>query len=262
MSTAIAHTSDAAPAPVTLRIATLNIHKGFGPFNRRFTLPALRQGLQALGADVLCLQEVLGEHRQHARRQSGWPAMPQYAFLAENLWPQQAYGRNAVYADGHHGNAVLSKYPITHHRNHDLSITGPERRGLMHCVLAVPGSARTLHVLCVHLSLLESHRQQQLALISDILRSEIAPDAPVVLAGDFNDWRGRADRPLQDSSGLREVFRAAEGRSRRSFPARLPALRLDRIYTRHLHAAVPLNIDFKPWSRLSDHLPLAADLTL
>lgn len=262
MSTSPAPKPAPQPAPVTLRLATLNIHKGFGPFNRRFTLPALRSAIRTLGAEVMCLQEVLGEHRRHARRHEAWPAMPQYEFLAESLWHQHAYGRNAIYADGHHGNAVLSKYPIRRHFNHDLSIAGPERRGLLHCTIDIIGQAEPLHVLCAHLSLLESHRQRQLDLICALLASEISPTAPVVLAGDFNDWRGRADKPLEGRAGLREVFRTAEGQSRRSFPARLPTLRLDRIYTRNIRAAIPLDIDFTPWSRLSDHLPLAADITL
>jgi endonuclease/exonuclease/phosphatase family metal-dependent hydrolase len=78
---------------------------------------------------------------RHASRHSNWPSMSQYEFLADSMWSDFAYGRNAVYPDGHHGNALLSKYPIRHHRNLDVSITGPERRGLLHCVLDVPGHA-------------------------------------------------------------------------------------------------------------------------
>jgi endonuclease/exonuclease/phosphatase family metal-dependent hydrolase len=44
----------------------------------------------------------------------------------------------------------------------------------------------------------------------------------VIIAGDFNDWRQRADA-LLEPCGLREVFAEHHGKPARSFPARLPA---------------------------------------
>ena len=81
------------------------------------------------GADVVFLQEVLGTHSRHQKKVDNWPEAPHYEFLADTMWPQFAYGRNAVYPRGHHGNAVLSKFPIVHHRNHDVSVAGPEGAG-------------------------------------------------------------------------------------------------------------------------------------
>jgi endonuclease/exonuclease/phosphatase family metal-dependent hydrolase len=126
-------------------------------------------------ADIVFLQEVLGSHDRHAARYPGWPQTSQYEFLADSMWSDFAYGRNAVYPDGHHGNALLSKYPIIEHRNLDVSITGPERRGLLHCVLDVPGQGQ-VHAICVHLSLLESHRQKQLQLLRKLL--DACPPTP------------------------------------------------------------------------------------
>ena len=96
----------------TLHITTYNIHKGFSQFNQRMMLHELKDQLHALGPDVVFLQEVLGEHRGHAERHDAWPEEPQYEFLADQLWQDFAYGRNAVYPEGHHGNAILSRYPI------------------------------------------------------------------------------------------------------------------------------------------------------
>jgi len=42
----------------TLTVLTLNVHKGFTPFNRRFILPELREAVRATGADLVFLQEV------------------------------------------------------------------------------------------------------------------------------------------------------------------------------------------------------------
>src|SRR5690242_2875047 len=91
-------------------VLTVNTHKGFTALNRRFILPELREAVRSVSADVVFLQEVHGAHEQHPMRYSNWPAMPQYEFLADTLWPQFAYGRNAVYPAGDHGNALLSKF--------------------------------------------------------------------------------------------------------------------------------------------------------
>ena len=98
---------------------TINTHKGFSSFNRKFILPALRDGVRAVGADIVFLQEVTGAHTRHASRVADWPAASHYEFLADTIWPQYAYGRNAVYPSGDHGNAILTKFPIERHLNHD-----------------------------------------------------------------------------------------------------------------------------------------------
>ena len=253
-------TDDAIHPPLT--VMTVNIHKGFTALNRRFILPELRDAVRKVGADVVFLQEVMGSHARHKRRFNHLPPEPHYEFLADSIWPQYAYGKNVAYPHGDHGNAVMSKYPILYHRNHDASIVGPEKRGMLHCVLHIPARALDVHVICVHLGLAESHRAQQLALICKVVRDEIPPDAPLVVAGDFNDWRRRAHDILEKGAGLREVFVQAYGEAARTFPARWPLLSLDRIYVRNATAHLPVVLPRKPWSHLSDHAPLAAEIHL
>jgi endonuclease/exonuclease/phosphatase family metal-dependent hydrolase len=215
-----------------------------------------------VGADVVFLQEVLGTHARHAGRVDNWPEAPHYEFLADSMWPQYAYGRNAVYPSGHHGNAVLSKFPIVHFQNHDVSIRSPEKRGLLHCVLRVPGRDKDVHAICVHLGLQESHRLEQLTMLCHLVRGEVPDDAPLVIAGDFNDWRHRANAMLEQELGLHEVFVQATGHNARTFPARWPLLRLDRIYVRNAGVHSPKVLPRTPWSHLSDHAPLAAEILL
>ncbi len=253
---------ESGPPVSALTVMTVNIHKGFTVFNRKFILPELRDAVRSVGADVLFLQEVLGTHARHAGRLDNWPEAPHYEFLADTMWPQYAYGRNSVYPNGHHGNAVLSKFPIVHFQNHDVSIRGPEKRGLLHCVLRVPGRATDVHAICVHLGLQESHRQEQLELLCHLVRGEVPDDAVLVVAGDFNDWRRRANRLLEDELGLHEVFVRANGECAKTFPSRFPLLPLDRIYVRNANVHSPKVLPRKPWSHLSDHAPLAADLIL
>lgn len=240
----------------SLRVLTVNIHKGYNAFNRRRVLHGLREAVRASGSDLVFLQEVEG---------GTGAAGAQYEFLADSLWPEHAYGRNAVAQGQDHGNAVLSRLPVLRSRNHDVSLPGAEPRGLLHCVLQRPGAAAgpspELHVMCVHHGLSEAHRRHQRARLCQTVLSEVPADAPLIVAGDFNDWRLRADAQLA-ACGLLEVFRSAWGQHARSFPARWPLLRLDRIYVRGVVAARPLPMPRLPWSRLSDHAPLAAEIDL
>ena len=241
-----------------VRVLSLNVHKGFGFFNRRLILKELREAVRAVAADVVFLQEVVGAHAHHARRHVNWPAVSQYEYLADTVWDDHAYGRNAVYPHGDHGNALLSRYPIGYHRNHDVSVAGDEARGFLHCVIERPGGA--LHAICVHLGLRESHRGEQIDRLCRLIQRDVPPDAPRVVAGDFNDWRRRAHDRLARGAGLSEVFVQATGRALKTFPARWPLLALDRIYVRHARSARPLPLPARPWSHLSDHSPLAAEL--
>ena len=246
----------------SVKVLTVNIHKGFTFFNRKFILPELREAVRKVGADVVFLQEVTGSHSKHADKFQNYPDTPHYEFLADSIWPEFAYGRNAVYDKGDHGNAVMSKFPIVRFENHDVSISGPEKRGMLHCELQIPGRGSNLHAVCVHLSLLEEHRSLQMAKLCALVHSRIPPQAPVVVAGDFNDWRHRAGSQLAEGADLHEVFVAAHGQPARTFPARRPLLRLDRIYVRNAIGHHPVVLPHKPWSHLSDHAPLAAVISL
>jgi len=246
----------------TLRILTVNTHKGFTVFNRRFILHELREAIRATHADIVFLQEVLGAHHRHARRLASWPTSSQYEFLADTIWPEFAYGRNAVYPYGHHGNAVLSKFPIAAHDNLDISVGRHERRGLLHCVLRPPMLNFDVHAICVHLGLRERQRAPQLKALCTVIEEHVPEDAPLFVAEDFNDWRQRAQSVLERCAGLKEVHFEHHGHLPRTFPSNLPVFRLDRIYVRNVHSCRTVKLARHPWAKLSDHAPLAAEVSL
>lgn len=238
-----------------LTVATYNIHKGFSPLNQRVVLHDLRSQLHHLSADIVFLQEVQGEHAHHSQRHEHYPAAPQHEFLADSHWPHHAYGKNSVYAAGHHGNAILSRYPIHKQHNLDISAHRFESRGLLHVALDVP-QHDTVHCFCTHFGLFANGRRQQAEWLIEYVRQHLPADAPLILAGDFNDWQNRLDTQLAQALGLEEVFQHQHGQPARSFPARLPLLRLDRIYVRGFRAQ---HCQVHP-IRLSDHAALSARL--
>lgn len=248
--------------PALLRVMTVNVHKGFTFLNRRFVLRELRDAVREVGADLVFLQEIHGTRQGPRMAGHERPEVPHYEFLADQIWPAFAYGRNAVYTDGDHGNALLSKYPIVRSENVDVSVGSHEKRGLLHCTLRLPDRTDVVHAICVHLGLRQSHRARQLQQLCHFVKRVVPQKEPLLVAGDFNDWRGQAHAVLLEGAGLDEVFVEAHGIAAKTFPARFPLLRLDRIYVRSVRDHTPLTLPARPWSGLSDHAPIAAEIRL
>jgi endonuclease/exonuclease/phosphatase family metal-dependent hydrolase len=243
-----------------LKVLSYNIHKGFALGNRTFTLPAIRDALTTLLPDVVFLQEVLGRHDGHARRVREWPGIPQHQYIAGDMWPHIAYGKTAQYDQGHHGNAILSRYPILHYESIDISTNPLETRGLLHAVLDVPGVRAPVHCVCVHLNLLKGGREKQLRQICARISSSVGSSEPVILAGDFNDWQRSASGVLTRELGIKEVFFHLHGQYAPTFPVAYPILQLDRVYARGLVTLDGQILVGSPWQDLSDHAPLYAEL--
>lgn len=239
-----------------LRVATYNIHKGvrgLGP-RRRLEIHNLGLAVEQLDADIVCLQEVHKEHRRHEQHFSRWPGMPQADFLAPEGY-EAVYRTNAYTRHGEHGNALLSRWPVLSHQHEDMSDHRFEQRGLLHSEVHVNGVY--IHVVVVHLGLLGASRLRQAAQLMRFIAREIPDDAPLLVAGDFNDWGDRVGLQLK-TCGLQ----AWQPGSHRTFPAILPIVQFDYVYARGLVALGAHVPHGRVWRRMSDHLPLIAEFGL
>ncbi len=261
-----------------LRIATYNIHKGVSSIGSRPRIHALKQALTGMEADVMFLQEVQGRHDMLATRHAAkWPQQAQHDFLAGDSHTA-VYGLNAAYDHGHHGNALLSCFPIGSSRNQDISDHAYEKRGILHCVLQTPKTE--IHCYVVHLGLFAGSRRRQTDALIEAVSRTSPPGSPVIIAGDFNDWGNHLSPALRTALDVCEVFdervqrlsvgsmlRKLSGRSSvikpaRTFPAALPMLRLDRIYVRGFTVESAQVLHGPMWAKLSDHSPIVATLQL
>lgn len=239
-----------------VRVATYNIHKGvqgIGP-QRRLEIHNLGHAIEQLDADIVCLQEVRKLHRVEAKHFAHWPELPQAEFLAPEGY-EAVYRTNAVTQHGEHGNALLSRWPVVAHQHEDMSDHRFEQRGLLHVEVMVHGQA--VHVVVVHLGLIRASRARQVAQLQRFIAREVPPAAPLLVAGDFNDWGSLVQRALAASN--LSAFKAGQNST---FPARLPLVQLDYVYARGL---TPLTVQVprgRNWWRMSDHLPLIADFSL
>ncbi len=230
---------------------------------RRFLLPEMREAISELNPDFVFLQEVQGQHSRREKRIDDWPISPQFEYIAEKIWPHYLYAKNAIYQSGHHGNAILSKYPFAAFENTNLSSSRRASRSILHGQIKIAGSLpTTLHLLCVHLGLFKAERASQCEELMRRISETIPAHEPLLMAGDFNDWRRVLSKPLADHLGIREAFYSKEGQYARSYPAIKPALCVDRIYFRGVNVVEVQCLQGKPWRLLSDHVPLFARIEI
>jgi endonuclease/exonuclease/phosphatase family metal-dependent hydrolase len=239
-----------------LRVATYNIHKGvqgLGPV-RRLEIHNLGHAVEQLDADIVCLQEVRKLHRREQLYFKRWPELPQAEFLCPEGY-FAVYQTNAKTRHGEHGNALLSRWPVVSQGHEDMSDHRFEQRGLLHVQVQV--GRRDVHVIVLHLGLIAASRARQIEQLGLYIQREIPRKAPVVIAGDFNDW-GAKLRPALNKLGFRDFV----GERALTYPSRLPLTQLDFAYSRGLKPAgleIPRG---RIWGQMSDHLPLIAEFKL
>ncbi len=242
-----------------LKILTYNIHKGFTVGNQHFVLHEIKQAVLETGADIVFLQEVYGEQSKLEQKLTNWPAHSQFEFIADNIWPHHAYAKNAIYESGHHGNAILSKYPIIKWDNINVSLFKRASRSLLHGQIQLPDSSTPIHLICVHLGLFGFERKRQFKTLIRRILSHVPEHEPLIIAGDFNDWMIRAKHHFHAQLGINEVFKTHTGKYARSWPAWMPMLKMDRIYSRGLDITEAHHLKEPHWRKLSDHTPLLAE---
>lgn len=236
-----------------LKVLSYNIHKGFNWNNSQLTIDGIKQTIHATHAEVVFLQEVVGENQVDAQNVDGW-TNDQYEFLADQKWPEYAYAKNAVYDYRHHGNAVLSKYPIVRWEQINISTNKFEQRGVLFCEIMTP--LGPVHCYCVHLNLLHRSRLKQYKMISNIVKRRTPEGLPVIIAGDFNDWNRKASSILEQKEGFVEAYKSLHGHYPKTFPANFPLLSLDRMYVKNLNPEIVKVLKNHRWKSLSDHAAL------
>jgi endonuclease/exonuclease/phosphatase family metal-dependent hydrolase len=230
---------------IDVRIATYNIHRCRG-MDRRVVPERIIEVLREIDADVIALQEVIG-------------AGPVGAGQAEEIGAGLGMGwvMNCVRTLRHHqfGNVVLSRYPIVHHSQYDLSWRTCEPRNCQRADLQIAG--QILHVYNVHLGTAVLERRYQAGRLASFVHDRRVT-GPKVLLGDFNEWmKGLATKTL--SSLFESVDISQHLKRRRTYPGLFPVVHLDHIY--YDGRVAVLNVEM-PRTRkalmASDHLPLVA----
>lgn len=253
-----------------------NLHKGRSPLGFK-AWGAMRHWVQSTPADVYFLQEAQAQ-RQNLPISGGIGATPaadsigttgttlsaippgsalwhcQATDIATELKLQFELGTTVAKHSRRHGNAILSPHPLDLGGRWDISAHRFERRGLL--AASIGFADRRVTLLCAHLALTRAARLRQMHWIAQWIVDD-APAGPLVLAGDFNDWRNDS-AALFGTIGLIEVA-ASLGHKGKTFPSFSPALALDKMFVRGM---TPLEwmVPGRKTAWLSDHLPYMARL--
>lgn len=234
----------------TFKVLTYNIHHGLSSFRKHDVIDDIKEVLFATKADIVCLQEVIRED---------YVTPGALEMACKKVWKNGAYGKTIAFPKNAQGNCTLSRLPITYQENIEIPSGRWQPRGLLRTDVLTQGHGKPLIVLCTHLGLTRTQRQQQGLEIISYIRSIQNQNAPIILAGDFNDWQGDLSKMLDENINFKEVFFSCQKRHARTFPAYMPFLCLDRIY---FHGVKLLNarvVKEAGWLGRPDHLPLLAE---
>ncbi|MCB9091946.1 MAG: endonuclease/exonuclease/phosphatase family protein [Halobacteriovoraceae bacterium] len=246
----------------TYSLLSYNIHKGFNIFNIKQTLDKFKNQLNHMNPDLILLQEVIGSHTKKRKQIKETETSNQYQFLAEEFWPYNIYGKNAVYTEGHHGNAILSRFPIVHEINHNISVSKLEKRSILYSKVKIKDYSTNIHVMCTHLNLLKHDRRKQVDMIVEFVETLKISGEPFIICGDFNDWTLDAHRNLKEKLNVREAHQGLYGKLPTTFPSFMPVLKLDRVYYKNLNVFDVRVLKQPLWKHFSDHLALFCQFEL
>jgi endonuclease/exonuclease/phosphatase family metal-dependent hydrolase len=234
---------------VEIRIATYNIHRCRG-MDRRVVPARIIDVLRDIDADVVALQEVVG-------------AGPAGAGQAEEIGACLGMGwvMASVRTLRKHqfGNVILSRHPIVHHSQYDLSWRTCEARACQRADLDIAG--HMLHIYNVHLGTAVLERRYQAGRLASFVHDRRV-NGPKVILGDFNEWmRGLATKTL--SALFESVDISAHLNRRRTYPGLFPVVHLDHIYYEGRVEVLSVEMPRTRKSLMaSDHLPLVANLRI
>jgi endonuclease/exonuclease/phosphatase family metal-dependent hydrolase len=236
-----------------MRLLSYNIHKGIGGRDRRYRFERVISVIEAENPDIICLQEV----DRHCRR-SGKDDQPKVLakYFKFNTF---LYQPNVSLKYGMYGNLILSRWPFLHKHQISLRLNSRKPRGAQMAVLDSPEGP--FHLVHFHLGLAEKERHWQLQHLMGHHLFKESDHLPVIVVGDFNDWRNTLCRGCLAEHGFAQ-WTAPISRFR-SVPAYWPLGSLDKAFVRGKIVLSNARIVHSAMAKqASDHLPLVIDFHL
>jgi endonuclease/exonuclease/phosphatase family metal-dependent hydrolase len=206
-------------APVRLRVLCYNIHHAAG-VDGRLDVPRIARVIQSVKPDLVALQEV-------DRNTTRTGKVDQAAELARLTRMNHVFGANIAFQGGQYGNAILSRYPITEHRNHLLpNVDAGEQRGVLAATIHMPKD-RSLSLLATHFDHRrpDAERLASAKFVNQLTTKQ--PEMPAIFAGDLNDVP--ASRTLQE---IGRTWTRTNARIMPTIPVGQPARQIDYIFVR------------------------------
>lgn len=229
-----------------LRVVTYNIHRSRG-MDWKVRPDRIIDVIGEIDPDIIAMQEIVSDQIDYLVAKSGFA--------------HHVFGKTSLLRGHDYGNLTLSRFPIVHSSNFDISVPRRERRGCLRTDIEVP-ELGLLHVFHVHLgtSFFERRRQALRLLSSEIVVNRKLR-APRLVLGDFNEWtRGLVSRML--SAQLESADVRFHLQRKRTYPGMLPFFHLDHMYYDPELKLERLFLHRSPTAMIaSDHLPLVGEFS-
>lgn len=157
---------------------------------------------------------------------------------------------------GWYGNAILTRHPVLHRQQFNISVPRREPRTLQQVVVTL--DKQPLSLLNAHLGLKKKERAYQARRLHEIMLSiNERNQMPACLGGDMNEWwlNTRLFKRLDQTYH--------QLRTGRSFPSHLPLFKLDRLWTSpELRVNHCDRLTDKSYRHYSDHLAVKVDFEI
>ena len=233
-----------------IKILTYNVHSCIGS-DAKASPERIAEVIADCGADVVALQEL-----DVGRRRTG--AIDQARSIAIHLGMEMYFNPAIRIAEEQYGDAILTSLDMRLVKSAPLPSLAEQRGALW---VEVEWNGRPVQIINTHLGLSRRDRSGQVsALLGPAWLGHPDCTSPRILLGDFNAVRSSLAY-RQIAARLDDAWRSTDAKPARTFPARLPLLRLDHIFVdRTIHVREIGVLQSRLARTASDHLPLFARL--
>lgn len=249
----------------TIKVATYNIGKNELAADVA-NLDELSKAIAKIDADVIVLTEI---DNKTARSKK----VNQLEEIAKANKMDFAFGKALDFDGGEYGVGILSKYKIEKSQVVNLPSGGAEQRVVLLSQITKPGFDSPIIIMGTHLDW-QKDPTIRIGQVRHILDATIGDTETgfdniaasiKILAGDFNSTA--KEQPIQEISYFWDPVEK-KGVNYRTWPAVNPAIDIDHIFTYKGQVwdvktmTIPTDSKDFQWSKISDHLPVIAELEL
>ncbi|CAG9413937.1 MULTISPECIES: endonuclease/exonuclease/phosphatase family protein [Providencia] len=249
----------------TIKVATYNIGKNELAADVA-NLDELSKAIAKIDADVIVLTEI---DNKTARSKK----VNQLEEIAKANKMDFAFGKALDFDGGEYGVGILSKYKIEKSQVVNLPSGGAEQRVVLLSQITKPGFDSPIIIMGTHLDW-QKDPTIRIGQVRHILDATIGDTETgfdniaasiKILAGDFNSTA--KEQPIEEISYFWNPVEK-KGVNYRTWPAVNPAIDIDHIFTYKgqvwdvKNMTIPTDSKDFQWSKVSDHLPVIAELEL
>lgn len=249
----------------TIKVATYNIGKNELAADVA-NLDELSKAIAKIDADVIVLTEI---DNKTARSKK----VNQLEEIAKANKMDFSFGKALDFDGGEYGVGILSKYKIEKSQVVNLPSGGAEQRVVLLSQITKPGFDSPIIIMGTHLDW-QKDPTIRIGQVRHILDATIGDTETgfdniaasiKILAGDFNSTA--KEQPIQEISYFWDPVEK-KGGNYRTWPAVNPAIDIDHIFTYKGQVwdvktmTIPTDSKDFQWSKVSDHLPVIAELEL